>query len=202
MDTETISNPLECTLAIIKPDVMHNAHELVSLIDRKGFEIVNSRILKLTPEQVSDFYQEHYGKMFYPSLVTYMSSGPIMALVLAKKNAIAEFQKLIGPANPSQARIEAPNSLRAHFGNDTIYNAFHGSDSHFSAEREIRFLFETTITEPISHESSALYLEKNVNPILIKGLKELCKSKPLHPIKWIADWLLSNNPNQPIILHT
>lgn len=64
--------------------------------------------MNLTPEQTSDFYAEHYGKMFFPSLVAYMSSGPIVALVLARENAVSFWKQLIGPTNTQKARDQAP----------------------------------------------------------------------------------------------
>ena len=63
----------------------------------------------MTPEQTSDFYAEHYGKMFFPSLVAYMSSGPVMALTLARPNAISYWRQLIGPTNTQKARDQAPD---------------------------------------------------------------------------------------------
>lgn len=62
----------------------------------------------MTPEQTSDFYAEHYGKMFFPSLVAYMSSGPVLALVLARQSAISYWRQLIGPTNTQKARDQAP----------------------------------------------------------------------------------------------
>lgn len=152
----------------------------------------------MTPEQTSDFYAEHYGKMFFPSLVAYMSSGPILALVLARQSAIAFWRQLIGPTNTQKARDQAPESLRAIYGTDSTKNALHGSDSYSSAEREIHFFFPDSVVEPISTGQAAKdYLTRTVTPTLLKGLTELCKMKPADPIIWLADWLVVNNPNKP-----
>ncbi|XP_033110041.1 nucleoside diphosphate kinase homolog 5-like isoform X2 [Anneissia japonica] len=153
----------------------------------------------LTPEQTSDFYAEHYGKMFFPSLVAYMSSGPIIAMVLAKENAVNYWRELIGPTNCFRARETHPDSIRALYGTDDQRNAVHGSDQ-YGAEREIRFMFPESIVEPIpSGQAAKDYLAKLVNPTLLRGLTNLCKQKPGDPITWLADWLIQNNPNKPCV---
>ncbi|KAK3704851.1 hypothetical protein QZH41_017568 [Actinostola sp. cb2023] len=211
---------VELTLAIIKTDAVHKTDEIEEIILQHGFTILNKRRVQLTPEQTSDFYAEHYGKMFFPSLVAYMSSGPIVALVLARENAVSFWRQLIGPTNTQKARDQAPESLRAIYGTDGTRNALHGSDSIVNAEREIHFFFDDCIVEPVSIGQSARdYLSRAVNPTLQKGLTELSKMKPQHPIVsivklytpalslnpeatsgealWLADWMISNNPNKP-----
>ena len=106
-------------------------------------------------------------------------SDDIIVMVLAKIDAVQEWKNLIGPANPSRAREECPASLRARYGHDQTKNALHGSDHYHTAEKEIRFMFPQTITEPIYGGALAKdYLNKYVNPVLVKGLTELCKKKP------------------------
>jgi len=203
-DTPAFPDPpaitVERTLAIIKPDAIDQAEEIIEEIKRHDFTILQQRRLRLTPEQASDFYAEHYGKMFFPSLIAYMHSDDIISLVLAKPDAISEWRELIGPTSTNRAREEAPESLRARYGHDQTRNALHGSDNYHSAEREIKFMFPETITEPIQHGQPARdYLQKHVNPVLTKGLSELCKQKPEDPLNWLAEWLLQNNPNKPRI---
>lgn len=189
---------VERTLAIIKPDALGKAEEIEDIILRSGFSILQKRRVQLTPEQASDFYAEHFGKLFFPSLVAYMSSGPIITLVLARDKAISYWRELIGPTNALKARETHPDCLRAIYGTDDQRNGLHGSDSYSSAEREIRFFFPDSIVEPIPvGEAARDYLAKTVNPTLMKGLTELCKKKPEDPVIWLADWLLSNNPNKP-----
>ncbi|XP_070545180.1 nucleoside diphosphate kinase homolog 5-like [Ptychodera flava] len=205
IDSETVTMEppqifVERTLAIIKPDCVDKADEIEEIILRSGFTILQKRRVHLTPEQTSDFYAEHYGKMFFPSLVAYMSSGPIVAMVLARECAISYWRELIGPTNTLKARETHPDSIRALYGTDDQRNAVHGSDMYSSAEREIRFLFPDSIVEPIPAGQAAKdYLSKVVNPTLLKGLTELCKQKPEDPVKWLADWLIANNPNKPRI---
>lgn len=189
---------VEQTLAIIKPDAIDKADEIEEIILRHGFAILRRRRVQLTPEQTSDFYAEHYGKMFFPSLIAFMSSGPIMALILARENAITYWRQIIGPTQTSTARDEAPDSIRALFGTDNQRNAVHGSDSSSSAVREIHFFFPSAVLEPLPTGQEAKdYLARAVNPTLQKGLTALCKQKPSEPILWLASWLLENDPNKP-----
>jgi len=189
---------VERTLAIIKPDAIHKADEIEDIILRSGFGILQKRRVQLTPEQASDFYAEHYGKLFFPSLVAYMSHGPIIAMIIARDQGISYWRELIGPTNTIKARQTHPDCLRALYGTDDQRNALHGSDSFSSSEREIRFFFPDSIVEPVPIGQAAKdYLAKSVNPTLLKGLTELCKQKPIDPVIWLADWMLENNPNKP-----
>jgi nucleoside diphosphate kinase len=189
---------VERTLAIVKPDAVPKVEEIEDIILRSGFTILNKRWVSLTPEQCSEFYIEHSSKIFFPSLVAFMSSGPVVAMELAQENAIQVWRDTIGPTDTKKAREIQPDSIRALYGSDLQRNAVHGSDSARSAEREIRFFFNQSIVEPIPQNQTARdYLGSQVNPSLLAGLTQLCKEKPLDPVKWLADWLLSNNPNKP-----
>lgn len=193
----------ERTLALIKPDAVDKAPEIEDIILRSGFTILQKRRVQLTPEQASDFYAEHFGKLFFPSLVAYMSGGPIVALMLARQDAVSYWRELIGPTNAVRARETDPDSLRARYGTDDQRNGLHGSDSHLSAQREVRFFFQESIVEPISIGQSARdYMAKSINPTLLKALTELCKQKPLDPVTWLAEWLLNNNPYKPKVNQT
>ncbi|KAF6018398.1 NME5 [Bugula neritina] len=98
------------------------------------FLLSDSRV-QLTPEQASDFYAEHYGKLFFPSLVAYISSGPIIALALAREKAIAHWRDLIGPTNTLKARQTHPDCLRAIYGTDDQRNACMGV-THSPVQKE------------------------------------------------------------------
>merc|ERR1712131_558704 len=100
--------PLERTLALIKPDSVDDSSEIERIIKTSGFAILAKRRVNLSPEQVSDFYAEHYGKMFFTNLVSFMSAGPVVALVLAKENAIQDWRLLMGPTNPEEAKNFIP----------------------------------------------------------------------------------------------
>jgi nucleoside diphosphate kinase homolog 5 len=188
------------TLAIIKPDAVHKTEEIEDIIIRTGFTILQKRWVHLSPEQCSEFYSDHSSKIFFPSLVAYMSRGPVVAMELAKENAVQSWRNLIGPTNSKKARETEPETIRAKYGLDEQCNAVHGSDSVSNAEREIRFFFSRSIIEPIpSNESANDYLELKLNPTLLKALTQLCKEKPHDPTLWLAEYLLANNPFKPIV---
>ncbi|CAF0802155.1 unnamed protein product [Adineta steineri] len=189
---------VERTLALIKPDAVNKAIDIETVILNQGFTILQKRRIILTAEQCSDFYSEHYGKKFFPSLVAFMTSAPLVAMVLAKENAIQQWRELIGPTNSDVAKETNPDSIRALFGTNEQKNAVHGSDSAVSAEREIRFFFPNCIVEPIPVGQPAKdYLEQNVNKTLMKALTALCKEKPKDPVLWLADKLMEINPYKP-----
>ncbi|XP_040836614.1 nucleoside diphosphate kinase homolog 5 [Ochotona curzoniae] len=193
---------IEKTLAIIKPDVVDKEEEIQDIILRSGFTIVQRRKLCLSPEQCSNFYVEQYGKMFFPNLTAYMSSGPLVVMIIARHKAISYWKELLGPANSLIAKETHPDSLRAIYGTDDLRNALHGSNDFASAEREIHFMFPKVIIEPIPVGQAAKdYLNLYVIPTLLEGLTKLCKQKPADPFIWLADWLLNNNPNKPKLCH-
>ncbi|XP_064528235.1 nucleoside diphosphate kinase homolog 5 isoform X3 [Pseudopipra pipra] len=195
---------VEKTLAIIKPDVIHKEEEIEDIILRSGFTIVQKRRLQLSPEQCSNFYADQFGKVFFPNLTAYMSSGPLVAMVLARHCAISHWKELLGPSNSLRARITHPHrlqrpgrdlqlpskqlfflvfSLRALYGTDELRNGLHGSLSVSSAEREIRFMFPEAILEPVPTGQRARdYLNLYVKPTLLAGLTALCKKKPADPM--------------------
>ncbi|KAM4653310.1 nucleoside diphosphate kinase homolog 5 isoform 3-T7 [Amazona ochrocephala] len=141
------------------------------------------RKLQLSPEQCSNFYADQYGKMFFPNLTAYMSSGPIVAMALARYRAVSYWKELLGPSNSTSAKKTHPHSLRAIYGTDDLRNGLHGSRSISTAEREIRFMFPEVIMEPIPTGQRARdYLNLYVKPTLLAGLTALCKEKPADPM--------------------
>ncbi|CAL9706799.1 unnamed protein product [Knipowitschia caucasica] len=191
---------VERTLALIKPDALHKADEIEDVIRHSGFTIVQKRRVQLSVEQCSDFYADQYGKPTFPSLTAFLSSAPILAYTLARENAIAHWKCTMGPPSIVKARETQPGSLRAKYGTSDLQNAVHGSESFMDAEREIKFIFPNTIIEPFpSIHKTEEYLSKYVNPTLLTGLTELCRHKPSDPCMWLADWLVKNNPNQPLL---
>ena len=131
---------MEQTLAIIKPDAVQRqlVGVIISEIEMNKFVVVAIRTLRLTAGQAALFYQEHRAKPFYESLVAYMSSGQLYALVLEKQDAIEEWRQLMGPTRPNQA---GPLTLRKRFAIDIQLNSVHGADSPAKAAREIDFFF-------------------------------------------------------------
>jgi nucleoside-diphosphate kinase len=134
---------LERTLSIVKPDgVSRNLiGEVYRRLEGTGLRIIAARMLKLTREQAELFYEVHRGRPFYPDLVRYMSSGPVMAQVLEGENAIARYRDLMGATDPKKA---APGTVRADLAQSIEANVVHGSDAADTASREIAFFFSAT----------------------------------------------------------
>lgn len=128
------------TLAIIKPDAMAARHQgkIIDHILQGGFKLLATRIVHLTKAQAEVFYAIHKGRPFFEELTTFMSSAPIMPLVLEKENAVDEFRSLIGATNPADAAL---GTIRKEFATSLGENAIHGSDSDENAEKEVAFYF-------------------------------------------------------------
>ncbi|KAG8464300.1 hypothetical protein KFE25_003363 [Diacronema lutheri] len=137
------------TLAMIKPDAAASEEEIVALAHRHGLRVVARRRLNLSPAEVRLFYREHRARPFFPSLVSFMTSGPVVALVLEGEDAVPAWRELMGPTNSQTARAVARASIRAQYGTDGQRNAVHGSDSPCSAQREVSFFFGARSLVPI-----------------------------------------------------
>jgi nucleoside-diphosphate kinase len=131
---------MERTLAIIKPDAVQRqlVGVIISEIEKNAFHIAAINTQRLTEARAKLFYEKHRAKPFYDSLVAYMSSGQLFALILEKAHAIDEWRQLMGPTDPAQA---GPGSLRARFAMDIQQNSLHGADSPETARKEIDFFF-------------------------------------------------------------
>jgi nucleoside-diphosphate kinase len=131
------------TFTMIKPDAVKDGHtgSILKMIEAAGFRIVALKLTHLTPERAGQFYEVHKERPFYKDLCTYMSSGAIVAAILEKENAVADFRKLIGATNPAQAE---EGTIRKLFAKSLEANAVHGSDSDENAEIEGNFYFART----------------------------------------------------------
>ena len=128
------------TFTMIKPDAMKNGHAgaIIDRIIKEGFRIVALKLTKLSREKAGEFYDIHKERPFYGELVQFMSSGPIIAAILEKENAVTSFRDLIGATNPAQA---ADGTIRKLFATSVGENAVHGSDSDENAKIEGDFFF-------------------------------------------------------------
>jgi nucleoside-diphosphate kinase len=128
------------TLAIIKPDAFGagKAGKIIAHLEAQGFTIRAARVTRLTQLQAEEFYAVHRERPFYRSLVTFMTSGPCMPLVLEKANAVVAYREAIGATDPAEAKA---GTVRKLFAESKERNAVHGSDSDENAEREARFFF-------------------------------------------------------------
>ena len=128
------------TFTMLKPDAIENGHmgKIIDMIIQAGFEIKAMKYTRLTEEQAKKFYEVHAERPFYGELVEYMTSGPIVAAILEKDNAVADFRTLIGATDPAEA---ADGTIRKLYADSKAKNAVHGSDSDENAEIEGKFHF-------------------------------------------------------------
>ncbi len=128
------------TFTMIKPDAFTNGHTgaILDQIIKAGFRIVSMKLTKLSAEKAGQFYEIHKERPFYGELVSFMSSGPVVAAILEKENAVADFRKLIGATDPAKAE---EGTIRKLYATSLGENAVHGSDSDENAEIEGSFFF-------------------------------------------------------------
>ena len=131
---------VERTLSIVKPDAVAKnvVGQIYSRFESNGLQIVASRMLRLSEAVAGGFYAEHSERPFFPALIEFMTSGPVVVQVLEGENAIAKNRELMGATNPKEAEA---GTIRADFAESIDANAVHGSDSPASAEREIAYFF-------------------------------------------------------------
>ena len=131
---------MERTLLIIKPDAVerHLIGHILGRLEKAGFKIADMRMECLTDESAREFYDVHRGKPFFEGLVAFMTSGPVVPVLLEKANAVADLRVLIGATDPAKA---ACGTLRQEIALDVQKNSAHASDSKETAAREIAFVF-------------------------------------------------------------
>ncbi len=132
---------IEQTLSIIKPDAVERnlENEIKGIFKSKGFEIINEKKIKIEKSEAEKFYKVHETKPFYNDLCEYLSSGPIVVMILEKKNAVLDNRELMGSTNPKDA---SEGTIRKKFGISIDKNSVHGSDSIENAKIEIEFFFK------------------------------------------------------------
>ena len=135
---------VERTYGMIKPEAVANGNtgKIIDRIEQEGFTIVAMKKMQMTKELAQLFYEVHSQKPFYSELVDSVASGPIVAMVLEKDGAIAQWRELMGATNPDEA---AENTLRKLYGTSIGNNATHGSDAPATAETEIKLVFPELI---------------------------------------------------------
>jgi len=128
------------TFTMIKPDAVKNGYlgAILNDIIADGFRVIAMKYTRLTPEKAGEFYAVHRERPFYGELVEYMSSGPIVAAILEKENAVESFRKLIGATDPQKAE---EGTIRRKYAQSIAANAIHGSDSDENAAIEAAFFF-------------------------------------------------------------
>ena len=131
----------EQTLSIIKPDAVERnlVEEIKRIFTLNNLKIKESKKIQISKEEAAEFYKVHQSKPFYENLCSYLSSGPIVAMILEGENAILENRKLMGATDPKKAE---ENTIRKQYGISIDKNSVHGSDSSENAKKEINFFFK------------------------------------------------------------
>ena len=132
---------VEKTLSIIKPDAVERnlIEEIKNIFIKNNLKIKDSKKIHLSRDEAAEFYKVHQSKPFYNDLCAYLSSGPIVVMILEGENAVAENRKLMGATNPKDAK---ENTIRKLYGLSIDKNSVHGSDSIDNAKKEIDFFFK------------------------------------------------------------
>ena len=136
-----IMSNFEQTLSIIKPDAVERnlVEEIKRIFTSNNLKIKESKKIQISKEEAAEFYKVHQSKPFYENLCSYLSSGPIVAMILEGENAILENRKLMGATDPKKAE---ENTIRKQYGISIDKNSVHGSDSSENAKKEINFFFK------------------------------------------------------------
>lgn len=132
---------VEQTFAMVKPDGVRRglSGTVIARLEAKGFEIKGLKLMRISRELAHRHYGEHEGKPFFEGLVSFITSGPVVAMVVEGENAIAEWRKMMGATNPKDA---APGTIRGDLATTIDENVVHGSDAPATAEREIGIFFD------------------------------------------------------------
>ena len=132
---------LEQTLSIIKPDAVERnlENKIKDFIEKKNLKIIKSKKVKISKEEASEFYKVHQTKPFYEDLCSYLSSGPIIVMILSREDSVLKNREIMGATDPKKA---SPGTIRAEYGLSIDKNSVHGSDSLENAKKEINFFFK------------------------------------------------------------
>lgn len=138
---QTTTQTVEQTLSIIKPDAVaeNQIGNIIEYFERDGLSVVGAKMLHLSSDQAKNFYGVHKDKPFFQDLVTFMTSGPVLVIVLEGINAVLRNREIMGATDPAKA---APGTIRSDFATSLERNAVHGSDSLENAKKEIAFFFK------------------------------------------------------------
>jgi len=197
----------ESTLCVLKPDLTGPArHKILKLIRDEGFFVQDQKRVSLSLDEAKSFYNTP-GSLQGADIeaaAQHLASGPIQIMTLSRPNAIRYWNRLLGPTGAQIAIETVPGSIRALYsgGSDDVVNAAHGSDSADTAAKEIGFFFPRLVRSskpPTGQVTAARFVEVELQPTLTKALTQLCKEKPPDPLRWLSAWLVTNNPNKPMV---
>ncbi|XP_044755430.1 uncharacterized protein LOC123314308 [Coccinella septempunctata] len=191
---------LQRTLAIIKPETTKFKDVVLRAIKNYGLDLLSERYVQLSPEEASEIYAKYYGTSKFPNMVVSISQAPIIVLSLGGIDVVKIWNHMIGPDGTLPGEWFLPDWISRKFGHTgDIVDALHGSKNLFSAENENRYFFTENYIDPIMKNETDVkgYIKQNVNPTLLKGLTLLAKKRPVDPVIFLAEWLLTHNPFQP-----
>ena len=148
----------ERTLVLVKPDGVQRgiAGEIISRLERTGLQIIGLKLMQISDDLASQHYGEHHGKPFYPGLVSFITSSPVLALVLEGPSAVSTTRKIMGATNPADS---APGTIRGDFGVDMGRNLIHGSANLEDAAREVSLFFNDSELTDYSRSTQLLIIE-------------------------------------------
>ena len=150
---------IQRTLILAKPDAVSRGltAEILRRIEMRGYLVIGLKLMQLDGERARKHYGEHEGKPFFQGLVDFITSGPLVAMVVEGQDAVEGMRQMIGATNPLQA---APGTIRADYAQNIGRNLVHGSDSHESAEREIKIFFNDSEIVSRKHDLQSWLVEK------------------------------------------
>lgn len=215
------------TLCILKPDALSEMMYIKKQLEDAGFSIIQQEQIQLTQVRAEEFYRDHADKTYFNSMVKYMTSGPVVVMVLCRLEAVACLNQVLGPENGKDARKLFPKSIRAQFGKDGIRNAVHGSATLKAAQREVGFFFPEMGTDPYPEDDevkdflfrksaiasmdidsisepdpTGITIEPSLQQFISRGLMALCQVQPkgMDAVRWLSQWMLENSPNDPVVV--
>ena len=194
------SKEIQKTLAIIKPDITRTGKEddLLTRFVEAGLTILVQKRQRLSDDQVDFLHQSLIAEPYYLQLKKFLTSEDSIILVLASVDAVNLLKTLAGDEDPATAKKLDAQSIRAQYGTSKIENAIHVSNNRALSRREIAYFFPMIRVDPLVDRNEInAFVDDRLTPTLVKALTALSKTKPAEPVKWLANYLLENNPNQP-----
>jgi len=205
--------PLERSVLLVKPDLAPRVDVVLDMLAEYGFTIIAKDRVTLSKTRCESLYAHLKSAPYFSELISFMSSGECVPILVSKPAAIASLRALVGPSNPEVARKYAPHSLRAQFATNEICNAADCSADAVQVASDVANFFPQLAAEsiPVGDEIETLLSKrtgpfrsgvgapKSLRDVLCEGLTQLCKVKPVgnDAIRWLAHWLLRNNPSKP-----
>ena len=184
-------------ICVVKPDSVQSGTSMaiVEALEKYGFVLLQQDMAMMTTTKARSLYKEHEEADFFGDLIAFMTSAPSLSLLMTHQGGIdpvAELAELTGPTNSEKARADAPNSLRAKWGEDGMRNAVHAPADRAQAMNAINTLFPFALEQYGANVASSDQPTDELVGVISAGLAELCRIKPPNPTEWLAEWMLAN----------